>query len=150
MKTNHARNLVTLVTIAMLLNACSAAATADPAAIATSAVQTVEARYTQLATNQTPSETPALALTATTANVVATPIPAITPVTSTPQPVDSNGKACYTAIFMEDVTVPDGMLVAPGSTFTKKWRIQNAGNCTWDSTYSLTLQATAPGTAPTL
>lgn len=133
MKTNLARNLVTLVTVAMLLNACSAATTADPAAIATSAVQTVEARYTELAVNQPPSETPAPTMASTL-----TPAAAITPVTSTPQPVDSNGKACYTAIFLEDVTIPDGMLVAPGSTFTKKWRLQNAGNCTWDKTYSLT------------
>ncbi len=136
MKTNLVRNLVTLVTLPILLTACNTAATADPAAIATSAVQTVEARYTALA-SQAPiaTETPA----ATAIVNTRTPSPLITPITSTPQPVDSNGKACYTAVFLEDVTIPDGMLVAPGSTFTKKWKIENAGNCTWDSTYSLTL-----------
>ena len=133
MKTNLVRTLATLITVALLLNACNSAATADPAAIATSAVQTVEARYTELA-SQLPSETPAPIVTSTS-----TPAATVQALTSTPQPVDSNGKACYTAIFMEDVTVPDGMLVAPGDPFTKKWRLQNAGNCTWDNTYSLTL-----------
>lgn len=134
MKTTFVRNLVTLVTVSALLAGCgSAAPTPDVAAIATSAVQTVEARYTEVA-NQLPSATPV----PTTANTP-TLAPAVTPPTSTPQPVDSNGKACYTAIFLEDVTVPDGMLVAPGSAFTKKWRVENAGNCTWDSTYSLVL-----------
>ena len=38
-----------------------------------------------------------------------------------------------------DVTVPDGMLVAPGNAFTKKWRIQNDGNCTWGTNYALVL-----------
>ena len=134
MKTNLVRNLVTLFTTTLLINACSSAATADSAAIATSAVQTVEARYTTLA-NQIPSETPAPMTN--TPSPQATAAPAATQATSTPQPVDGNGKACYTAIFIEDVSIPDGMLVNPGSTFTKKWRVENAGNCTWDSTYSL-------------
>lgn len=136
MKTTLVRNMATLVTVSILLSACGTAApTVDPAAIATSAVQTVEARYTADAANQpVPSETPAPTNAATP-----TAQAAVTPATSTPQPVDSNGKACYTAIFLEDVTIPDGMLVAPGSTFTKKWRVQNNGNCTWDQTYSLVL-----------
>ncbi len=133
MKTNLVRNLVTLVTVASLLTACGSAPTADPAVIATSAVQTVEARYTQLAT-QLPSETPAPVIQNTH-----TPTSTAVFLTSTPQPVDSNGKACYTAVFLEDVTIPDGMLVAPGSNFTKKWRIQNNGNCTWDKSYSMVL-----------
>lgn len=137
MKTNFARNLVTLVTVSLVLNACSPAATTpDPAAIATSAVQTVEARYTDMA-KQPSTETPI----PPTKEIKATPtpIPAITPATSTPQPLDSNGKACYAAVFLEDVSIPDGMLMEPGGTFTKKWRVENIGNCTWDQTYSLSL-----------
>jgi hypothetical protein len=134
MKTNLVRNLAalaTLVAVSLFLSACSGAATPDAAAIATSVVKTVEARYTQQAA-QSPTET----TVPTTANT-STPIPVATPATSTPQPLDSNGKPCYKAIFVEDVTIPDGMLVAPGSAFTKKWRILNDGNCVWDQTYSL-------------
>lgn len=138
MKTNLVRNFVALLTVALMLNACGPAATPDPAVIATSAVQTVEARYTQQA-SQAPSATPVPPTIANVPTATYSPIPAVTPATSTPQPVDSNGKACFSAIFVEDVTIPDGMLVTPGSTFTKKWRVKNDGNCTWDSTYSLAL-----------
>ena len=134
MKTNLVRNLAALVAVIFFLSACGGAATPDAAAIATSAVQTVEARYTQDAV-QNPSETPAPTL-ANTPTPQASPLPAAT---STKQPVDSNGKPCYAAVFLADVTIPDGMLIAPGSAFTKTWRIQNNGNCAWDSTYSLVL-----------
>jgi hypothetical protein len=40
--------------------------------------------------------------------------------------------------FIADVTIPDGMIVAPGSKFTKTWRVRNDGNCVWDRNYSLT------------
>jgi hypothetical protein len=134
MKTNLVRNLAalaTLVAVSLFLGACNGAATPDAAAIATSVVKTVEARYTQQAA-QSPTET----TVPTTANT-STPIPVATPATSTPQPVDSNGKPCYRAEFVADVTIPDGKLVEPGSIFTKTWSIRNTGNCTWDQTYSL-------------
>lgn len=134
MKTNIVRNLAalaTLVAVTLFLSACSGTAAPDAAAIATSAVKTVEARYTKQAA-KAPTETPI-----PTAANTSTPKAVITPATSTPQPVDSNGKPCYKAVFVEDVTIPDGMIVAPGSTFTKKWRVINDGNCTWDQTYSL-------------
>lgn len=133
MKTNVFRNLAALVAVSLLLSACNGAATPDAAAIATSAVQTVEARYTEQAA-QTPTQTPVATLTNTP-----TPEASALPVaTSTPQPVDSNGIPCYSAVFLADVSIPDGMIVAPGSTFTKTWRIQNAGNCVWSKgTYAL-------------
>jgi hypothetical protein len=136
MKANVYRNLAALTALALFLSACSGSATPDAAAIATSAVQTVEARYTEQAATQ-PTETimPTPASTA-----ISTPLS--TPLaTSTPQPVDSNGKPCYAAVFLADVTIPDGKLVAPGEVFTKTWRLENAGNCVWDKTYSLTLDS---------
>ena len=33
--------------------------------------------------------------------------------------------------FVQDVTIPDGSLVAPGQTFTKTWEVQNLGNVPW-------------------
>jgi len=38
---------------------------------------------------------------------------------------------------VEDVTVPDGSVFAPGSSFTKIWRLKNVGTCTWKTTYRL-------------
>jgi hypothetical protein len=51
----------------------------------------------------------------------------------------SNGKPCYAMTFMSDISIPDGMIIAPGTTFTKTWRVRNDGNCVWDQKYSLVL-----------
>jgi len=37
------------------------------------------------------------------------------------------------------VTIPDGSEFAPGSSFTKVWRLKNAGTCTWTKSYRLVL-----------
>ncbi|XP_011626187.1 protein NBR1 homolog isoform X2 [Amborella trichopoda] len=33
--------------------------------------------------------------------------------------------------FVKDVTIPDGMIVAPNTLFTKIWRLRNSGNSPW-------------------
>jgi uncharacterized protein YkwD len=40
------------------------------------------------------------------------------------------------AIFVDDVTIPDGTSIPQGTAFEKVWRIKNSGTCTWDG-YSL-------------
>lgn len=52
----------------------------------------------------------------------------------------SNMPACEdvgitVATFIKDVTIADGTLFEPGQYFTKTWRIQNAGTCTWNADY---------------
>lgn len=43
---------------------------------------------------------------------------------------------CYAAELVRDVTIPNGQILRPGTTFTKIWRVKNAGTCTWwASTY---------------
>jgi len=44
---------------------------------------------------------------------------------------------CNWAQFVADVTVPDGTTLAPGATFTKTWRLENIGNCTWTTSNAL-------------
>ena len=41
------------------------------------------------------------------------------------------------ASFVADITIPDGSYVAPGTTFTKTWRIRNNGTTTWTTKYQL-------------
>src|ERR671924_1340934 len=41
------------------------------------------------------------------------------------------------AQFVSDVTVPDGTRYDPGATFTKTWRLRNAGTCTWTTSYTM-------------
>ncbi len=48
-----------------------------------------------------------------------------------------NPRPSLCATFISDVSIPDGMYVAPGSSFTKTWRIKNSGNVTWNSGYRL-------------
>lgn len=41
------------------------------------------------------------------------------------------------AIYLEDLTLPDGVLVSPNQILTKTWRMQNTGMTTWGSGYAL-------------
>ncbi len=37
--------------------------------------------------------------------------------------------------FLQDVTIPDNTVVAPGSSLDKQWQVENNGTCNWDSRY---------------
>jgi hypothetical protein len=52
---------------------------------------------------------------------------------TTPVPPGASGDR---AIFVADVTIPDGSVIAPGATFKKTWKLQNAGSSTWTTSYS--------------
>jgi len=43
--------------------------------------------------------------------------------------------------FMNDLTVPDGTEVSPGSSIDKRWEVRNNGTCNWDERYHLRLLA---------
>lgn len=43
--------------------------------------------------------------------------------------------------FQDDLTIPDGSLVAPGEALDKRWEVENSGSCNWDQRYSLRLVA---------
>jgi hypothetical protein len=102
----------------------------DPNAVFTAAAETASVQLTQAANVngvKTATLTPSIFL------------PTVTPagnndqggVTATP---DDN---CDDAKFVTDVTIPDGTNFIPGETFTKTWRVQNIGDCTWTADYAL-------------
>ncbi len=106
-----------------------------------------------------PTLAPAVAKTAvppTPALPTLPPIPTITtaPVTSTPVRSTETAAANCTdkAKFIADVTIPDGTAVASGAPFTKTWRLQNSGTCTWSKEYALVFSGghllDAPQTVP--
>ncbi|MBI2332718.1 MAG: hypothetical protein HYU84_11270 [Chloroflexi bacterium] len=109
------------IVCALFLSACNLPSN-DPegaGAAATFAAQTVEALL-----NASP--------TATTANSVPptltfTPFP-----TNTTTPAATATPTCPQAQFVTDVTIPDGTVMTPGQSFTKKWRIRNTGQCAWN------------------
>lgn len=44
---------------------------------------------------------------------------------------------CNRADFIADVTVPDGTIITATEKFTKTWRFENAGTCSWTTNYKL-------------
>ncbi len=136
----------TLTALALFLSACGGETlpTPDAAAISTAAAQTVEARFTLQAVLQAtetplpPAETPTPEATSTLGYP-----PTLTTAPGLPTPTP-NGKPCYSLTFLGDVSIPDGMLITPGTKFTKTWRVRNDGNCVWDPTYALELNQGDP------
>ena len=131
--------LVPLLALVTVL-ACGpfAAATPQPAAtlnaLYTSAAQTLEAMSTQ---GSVSTATAPLFATETLSFASATPLVFETYTSVPPIQPATQVTRCDSASFISDVTYPDGSLVAPGSQFTKIWRIRNTGTCTWNSSYDL-------------
>ena len=74
-----------------------------------------------------------------------------TPIAPTLPPTNPPG-CTNDASFVTDVTVPDGTIFNPGTTYTKTWRIKNSGTCAWNSSYSIVFdsgeKSGAPDSAP--
>ena len=84
---------------------------------------------------------------APTQAVSPTPLPAtaVMQVTATQVSADFHPTAtasCSDSLsFIDDLTIPDGMLVSPGAVLDKRWQVMNSGSCNWDEDY--TIQRTA-------
>ena len=126
-----------IIILALLLSACNLGVSATPDAGATlnplytAAAQTLDAMENQasatpgsiVATSTLfPTATPPLAFASSTPYVYVSPVPV---------------KRCDVAAFIKDVTVTDGSIIGPGKSFTKTWRIQNVGTCSWTPSYAL-------------
>ena len=111
---------------------------ATPTPNVTQAYQTVYAKLTS-AVAQTPEVTVLPSATPSpTSNQVPTAI--ISTATSTPTLVlDTPSPRCNMAApgIPIDVTIPDDTQMYPGQAFTKTWRLENIGECTWTKNYSL-------------
>ena len=134
---------------ALLLSACNIPflqpdSNTSMESIQTAAAQTVSAMETSQALNPGgtpgpgitplgPENTPVLTtlLPTHTAFPTQTPYPSLTPI---PQ---SAIKVCDRAAWVKDVTIPDGTVIAPNTSFVKTWRLRNDGTCTWTTGYKL-------------
>ena len=102
------------------------------ALINTSVAQTESAKNPGTQVVPTTANT-AAALPTATLQFTNTPLPTFTPVpTSVPTVIP-----CYSIGFVKDVTIPDGTGESAGASFTKTWRLQNWGSCTWTTSYNL-------------
>ena len=141
-------SLILSILLILVLSACNlpsnATQTEEPNFIFTQAALTVQAQLTE----SVPFSTPTLPPPAATNTAVVFPtFTSPPPVTFTP--IASATSVCDQAQFIKDVTVPDGTIYEPGATFTKTWRLQNAGTCTW-SGYNLVFDSgdAMNGTSP--
>jgi hypothetical protein len=129
--------IVSLVMICagLILGACGGAdETADVNAVYTAAVETFVAQQeTQKALiPATITPLPTLAIS------TITPLPTLPlPVLASPTLTKSAATGCDNSLYISDVTILDGTLVAPGQAFIKTWLVQNTGTCTWGTDYKL-------------
>lgn len=129
---SRTKSIATLfIAIVLVLSGCNlpsnAPATEEPDAIQTNAALTVQALLNQATPFNTPTLPPAPAT-----NTVAPPTAVIPSATSA---LPSATSICDMAQFISE-TIPDGTNFTAGDTFTKTWRMKNAGTCTW-SGYAL-------------
>jgi uncharacterized protein YkwD len=85
---------------------------------------------------ETPTDAPVLFVTSTLpptrpgltlpTEIPPSATPTLNPSDPTPTPSCRDG-----AVFVEDVTVPDNTRIEAGEKFTKTWKLQNTGTCTW-------------------
>lgn len=121
--------------------------TTDSNAVLTAAAETANFRLTELVLSTpsatpeppTPTEDPTQTQVAETMDAQLTQAALIsaTPAASatvTPAPTSS---AADRAVYVADVSIPDGTDLEPEEEFTKTWRIQNIGTTTWTTAYSL-------------
>jgi hypothetical protein len=143
MQSRKLKFVLPLFCLILLLSACkgsqpTATPTTDLEALKNAAAQTASAFLTATAlAAPKQTSTPTVTSTATSAPVTPTPtqtatLPVVGTITITLAP--SLGE---NAVFVADVTVPDGTTYKPGEVFTKTWRIKNAGNSTWTPGYAL-------------
>ncbi|MCL4270985.1 MAG: hypothetical protein KJZ72_15630, partial [Anaerolineales bacterium] len=110
-----------LLIFTLLLSACNLPTNNPEDARATAAAQTIEAVMSFTPASPSP--------TTPTPQATITPIPSPA---STNTPAASATPNCPLAQFITDVTIPDGTIMTPGQTFTKKWRLRNTSACIWN------------------
>ena len=154
-QTHRRTGLITLaLLVSILLGACNYPGlrqATEPSVdlIATSAAQTVQAQLTLLPVT-TAGQMP-LATETLSPNVTATgagqPTSTATSLVAT-QAESTATPRCDLVKFVEDVTIPDNTELSPGETFIKTWRLQNAGHCAWNSSYTLVYEGDNVFNAP--
>jgi hypothetical protein len=132
-----------LLLVASLFTGCNSSGVTEKTITSeqalTSVALTVDSKLTTvnevtITPSLTPTPSPSLTVTPTispSSTIGSTP-------SQTPQSVNPPASTtCDNAAFVSDVTIPDGTQLSPGDVFTKTWRIQNSGTCTWTSDYAV-------------
>jgi hypothetical protein len=133
--------LAGIVTLSLSFRGSKNSAADDLNAVYTNAASTIAAQQQTLQAGAL-SPTPNVALGLPTSTL--TPLPTATFQQQTPVLLPTSALApsggptgCDNAIYVSDVTIPDGTTVEAGKYFTKTWKVSNTGSCTWTATYQL-------------
>jgi len=134
------RLILTIQTIMMIgavvLSACGAS---EPPVTPTLAFSADEIRTQAVGTFSSDLTLTAFAAPSDTPAPTLTPAPSITPLATSTGGIVFGSTApvatasCYGLSFVSDVTIPDNTPVAVGQSFTKTWKVKNAGSCAWDA-----------------
>ena len=142
MTRHDARIFITLLMTLLFVTGCNTNSNLeepiDPDQALTEIAQTLESEWATanppMAT-KTKSPTP-LPSPIHTRTQTASPTTSATPIPTPHRVSPPESTDCDDAFFVRDVTVLDGSELSPGDVFTKTWRVQNNGTCTWSSSYS--------------
>ncbi|MBI5031985.1 MAG: hypothetical protein HZB51_15750 [Chloroflexi bacterium] len=116
--TVRATNAVNVTSDPATITVVVQAAAETPAATATLAASPTPAA------TQSPTPAPTTAATQTSVAPTATTVP---------------GTCANNSLYLADVTVPDGTVLATNQPFNKIWRVRNTGTCDWSTGYTLAL-----------
>lgn len=144
-RVNRKRCIWTLLfVLALILVACKQA---TPTAESTATVKQADAVFTAAAqTAEAMARATAAVPTATLATPTVLVPSATTPPILTEAPtlvmtpsltLTATQEGWNMALFITDVTVPDGTSLEPGQAFVKTWRLKNVGSAIWTTAYSL-------------
>lgn len=140
--------MLILLGVALLVSACTLPTNEeDEAADQTAIAQTVEAALPE-ETPEEPTATPTVEAepddetdgdtdTGTGDDDNTTVLATNTPTATPDGEDDSTGDGEDKAKFVTDVTIPDGAEFEPGEKITKTWRVQNVGDTTWTTEYTI-------------
>ncbi len=120
-----------------LLTACGANATLTGTVDLSNAYTAAAATISAQSSLATPTGTPTTFVTATLLSLPTIPVIA-TQQSLVSYSAASTANGCNNAIYVSDVTIPDGTVLAPGEAFTKTWKFQNTGSCEWTDSYLIT------------
>jgi hypothetical protein len=150
------RYYLILLALTIALSACGNTTTMSStdqivAGIYTAGALTLNAQAQMPASTPTPLPISTATPTPTPTLVPPTAAPTLIPPTNTSiqnhtsglwqnsdAPIQVDHSLCDNSAYIDDVTIPDGAVLAPGEIFVKKWTLQNTGFCMWKTNYTLT------------
>jgi hypothetical protein len=81
---------------------------------------------------------------------IPTLLPVITAVAKAPTIVATLDENCSNLLaYIQDLTIPDGSIFAPGEKVDKRWLVENQGTCNWNNRYTLRISGGEPMGAKT-